>query len=345
MSQMLNPNTSLLRSQLLDSLLQVLPGQVINIASQHPDQISSLLDWHDIEQNTVILFNGDVWRYKDSLEEISRHPKLLNKKVILQHLGYTNTKLSDSLYSISYPCFYWNKIKLSDDFVSLGQELPYGFSCLNNNNNIHRTLLGYQFYKNNLLSDIIFTQNRCNDFYLQRVLEDINELNLDLNIYQDYLKLLPIRHPSELNGFDSTLINCQSIDHEAYHNAYCNIVTESECEEYPYHRDINLPIVTEKSYKPLRSRQVPLMLAARGHIEDLQGLGFELMTDLLPLGFDNMPVLQKIDEIVIIVSKGREFIKDFYFSHLREIQHNYELVNSDKVEKIILQRIESTLND
>jgi hypothetical protein len=290
-----------------------------------------------------VLLNGDVWRYGDRLAEISRHPKLLNKKVILQNLGYTNTNLGDSLYEISYPCWYWSRTKSTDNFAPLDQNLKYGFSCLNNTNNIHRTLLGYQFYKNNLLLDLIFTQNLVDDFYLQRVLEDVDLLGLDLNNYQNFLKLLPIRHPSELNV--TTFANDHSVDHEAYRNAYCNIVTESDCEEYPYYQDVNLPISTEKTYKPFRSKQVPLMLVARGHIEYLQGLGFELMTDLLPSEFDNMPVLQKIDAIVNIVKQGREFIKDFYFSHLREIQHNYELVNSGKVEKIILQRIESTLNE
>ena len=344
----MNTSTSLSPDQQFISLLQLTSGQGINICSQSLDQILSTLDSHDIKQNTVVLLNGDVWRYGDGLAEISRHPKLSTKRVILQTPGYTNTKFDDRLYEISYPSWYWSREKLSKKFVPLDQNLKYGFSCLNNNNSIHRTLLGYQFYSNNLLLDMIFTQNLVNPFYTQRVFEDANELNLDLNSCQDYLKLLPIRHPSELNiDLNSTItsITCQSIDHEAYYNAYCNILVESECEEYPYSQDINLPISTEKTYKPFRSKQVPLMLAARGHIKYLQGLGFELMTDLLPLGFDNMPVLQKINEIVKIVKQGREFIKDFYFSHLKEIQHNYELVNSDKVEKIILQQIESTLNE
>ena len=336
-----NINLSLLETS--GPLLEVLPGQIVGISSQIPDQILSTLDSCDIEQDTVILANYDVWRYKHSLRAISKHPKLLNKKVILQNQGYTNTKLSDNLYEISYLWCYWSRTKITDDFVPLDQNCKYGFSCLNNNNNIHRTLLGYRFYENNLLSDAIFTQNLLNNFYLKRVLEDLKLLDLDLNNYQNYLKLLPIRHPNESNVND--FANDHSIEHEAYYNAYCNIVTESECEEYPYYQDGNLPIVSEKSYKPFRSKQVPLMLAARGHIEYLQGLGFELMTDLLPQGFDNMPVLQKIDKIVKIVKQGREFMKDFYFSHLQEIQHNYELINSDKVEKIILQRIKSTLND
>lgn len=348
----MNPNTSqsiilLHWSNGIIPLLQVVPGQEINISSQPPDQILTRLDSCHINQNTVIFTNGDVWRYSDRLEEISRHPKLLTKKVILQTPGYTNTKFNDRLYEISYPVFYWCKVTSTDAFAPMDQNLKYGFSCLNNNNNIHRTLLGYKLYSNNLLSDMIFSQNLRDSFYTNRVLEDINELNLDLDSYQDYLKLLPIIHSSEshIKNFDARNYSPGSINHEAYHNAYCNIVTESECEQYPYSQDINLPVSTEKTYKPFSSKQVPLMLVARGHIEYLQGLGFELMTDLLPPGFDNMPVLQKIDRIVDIVKQGREFIKDFYFSHLKEIQHNYELINSDKVEKIILQRIKSTLNE
>jgi hypothetical protein len=260
---------------------------------------------------------------------------------VLQTLGYTNTKFNSTQFEISYPRWYWARLKLSNNFVPLEQNLTYGFSCLNNNNNIHRTLLGYYLYKNNLLPDIIFTQNIMNANCLDRVAEDAGELKLDG--YQNYLNLLPIRHCSELNV--DNFANDHTVDHEAYWNAYCNIVTESECEEYPYYRNINLPVCTEKTYKPFLSRQIPLMLAAREHVKYLENLGFEMMTDLLPSNFDNLPVLQRIHEIVAIVKKGREFIKNFYFSHLREIHHNYELVNSDKVEKIVLQRIKDTLND
>ena len=69
-----------------------------------------------------------------------------------------------------------------------------------------------------------------------------------------------------------------------------------------------------------------------------------MMEDLLSAGYDDMPFLQKVDTVVSTVAKGQEFIKDFYFRHLPEIQHNYELVNSDKVENVILQRIKDMLN-
>jgi hypothetical protein len=85
------------------------------------------------------------------------------------------------------------------------------------------------------------------------------------------------------------------------------------------------------------------MLAPRGHIDYLKGLGFEMMEDLLPMGFDQMPVLQKIENIITTVAKGKDFIENFYFNHLREIKHNYELINSTKVEELVYKRIKDII--
>ena len=153
---------------------------------------------------------------------------------------------------------------------------------------------------------------------------------------------MPIRY-NELLDPELNFASDHSINHDAYTKAYCNIVTESECEEYPYSRNINLPVVTEKSYIPFRSGQVPIMLAACGHIAYLKGLGFEMMEDLLPMGYDQMPVLQKIENIITIVAKGKDFIEDFYFNHLREIKYNYALINSTKVEELIIKRIKDIM--
>lgn len=322
----------------------ILPGnekRYIHIGSQFPNDILEILNQQPLgEVDTVVLGNGDVWRYFDDTELIFNHPKLQDKNVFLQTLGYTNTKFN-RYWEISYPLFYWQIKKSTDPFVAKPIDLKYGFSCLNNTNNIHRTLLGYNLYKNNLLNDIIFSQNIAGSEYaLTRVSQESEALNL-LN-FEDYKNLLPIRYNEPLDP-QLNFADDHSINHDAYTKAYCNIVTESECEEYPYERNINLPVITEKSYKPFRSGQIPVMLAAQGHLAYLKSLGFEMMEDLLPAGYDNMNVLQKIDSIVTLVSAGKDFIKDFYFNHLKEIQHNYELVNSNRVEELILQRIKDTL--
>ena len=325
-------------------LLDILPGdnkKVIQISSQLPKDILKMLDQITGTADTVILYNGDVWRYFDAEKEIFNHPNLQDTNVFLQTLEYTNTKFNNRCWKISFPLFYWQVKKSTDRFVAKPNSLKYGFSCLNNTNNIHRTLLGYNLHKNNLLDDIIFSQNIVGEAYaLDRIAQDAECLNL-VN-FEKYRKLLPIRYnePADLN---LNFVNDHSINHDAYTKAYCNIVTETECEEYPYDRNIDLPIITEKSYKPFRAGQIPIMLAARGHIAYLKNLGFEMMEDLLPMDYDQMNVLQKIDTIVAIVSRGNEFIENFYFDHLQEIEHNYQLINSDKVENLILQNIKNIL--
>jgi len=329
-------------------LLDILPGaskKIIQISSQHPEDILKRLNQITGPVDTVLLSNGDVWRYFDVRKKIFDHPNLQNKNVFLQTLGYANIKVNDRCWEISYPLFYWTRQQSTVEYVVKTSGLKYGFSCLNNSNNMHRTILGYRLYENNLLSDIIFSQSILdNGHAIIRASQDAKILNLQN--FEEYRDLLPIRSQMEnipegqkFRGYHNRAVPT----HPAYTQAYCNIVTESECEEYPYSRNINLPVVTEKSYKPLRAGQIPIMLAARGHIAYFKSLGFEMMEDLMPEGYDQMNVLQKITSIVAIVSKGTEFIEDFYFGHLREIRHNYKLVNSNKVEQLILQNIKDIL--
>jgi hypothetical protein len=332
-------------SEDFQQLLNILPGtskKTIGISSQIPVDILKKLDQFTDSVDTVLLTNGDVWRYFDTTEKIFNHSNLKNKNIFLQTLGYTNTKIDTRGWEISYPLYYWKMEKSSSPFISKSSDLAYGFSCLNNSNNMHRTLLGYRLYKNNLLGDIIFSQNIVNDGYA--ISQDAEILNL--KNFEEYRNLLPIRAQMEIIpvGQEFRGVHNYAIPtHPAYTQAYCNIVTESECEEYPYSRNINLPVITEKSYKPFMARQVPIMFAARGHIAYLKELGFEMMEDLLSTGYDQMPVLQKIENIIAIVAKGKDFIEDFYFNHLREIKHNYELINSNKIDDLVLQNIKDIL--
>ena len=163
-------------------------------------------------------------------------------------------------------------------------------------------------------------------------------------ILKDYLKILPVLWNNKMDA-----INDHSVNHPAYRDAYCNIVTESEAAT-----DIeliestvdygHLQVITEKSYKPFISCQIPVILACKGHIRYLKSLGFEMMEDLLPSGYDDMYYLDKITAIGNLVNQGHDYIKEFYFSHVREIEHNYELVTSDKVDNLILQNIKDIIN-
>ena len=320
--------------------------QLISTSSQTPSQILNTLKTIEITSDTVIITNGDVWRYANIEHDIFNHNVLKGKTVLLQTSGYSNIKHNNLHYHISFPMWYWKRTHCTEDFIPLSSDIEYGFSCLNNATSIDRFILGHNLYVNNLLEDMIFSQNLVETNY--EILEqDLN--TLDLPKFHEYENLLPILldeykglGPIDFKNFRNQP-GGTPLDHPAFSNAYCFISVESECEEYPYSRNINLPVVTEKSYKSFITRQIPLVVGARGHYAYLKSLGFEMMEDFLPEGYDDMPFLKKVDAIVSTVAKGKEFAKDFYFSHLPEIQHNYELVNSTKVEELILKRIHTLL--
>ena len=320
--------------------------QLISTSSQTPSQILDTLKTIEITSDTVVLTNGDVWRYFNVEHDIFNHDALQGKTVVLQTSGYSNIKHNNLHYHISFPMWYWKRTHCTEDFIPLSSDIEYGFSCLNNATTNDRFILGHNLYVNNLLEDMIFSQNLVETNY--EILEqDLN--TLDLPKFHEYENLLPILldeykglGPIDFKNFRNQP-GGTPLDHPAFSNAYCFISVESECEEYPYSRNINLPVVTEKSYKSFITRQIPLVVGARGHYAYLKSLGFEMMEDFLPEGYDDMPFLEKVDAIVSTVAKGKEFAKDFYFSHLPEIQHNYELVNSTKVEELILKRIHTLL--
>ena len=142
-----------MRDKIFQPLYDVLPGALANldIGSQRPNDIIKLLDQYNKPFDTMLLNNGDVWRYFDSYNQIFNHPKLINKPVFLQTLGYTNKYFGNSKWELSYPIHYWPRWRLSNSFSPKSNNLNYGFSCLNNRASIDRLVLGYNFYINNLL--------------------------------------------------------------------------------------------------------------------------------------------------------------------------------------------------
>jgi hypothetical protein len=332
-------------------LLPILPGankKVISVGSRLPSEIMRILDNFKSDCDTVVLTNGDVWRYFSAEEEIFNHPNLANKNVFLTSMGYTNEYRGNNHWHISFPFFYFNRQIIP--FAEKSQNLERGFGCLNHRPALHRLILGTKLFKNDLLKHMIFTQSQYNRRDQKSGDLAVNGLESEIlsaiSGFDEYKKCLPIIWDHD--DYDKWLVRGnefrESCEHPAYTDTYCNIVTEAECEEIPYSDNVNLPVVTEKSYKPFIAGQIPIMLAAQGHVAYFKSLGFEMMEDLLPKDYDKINTLEKIDAIINVVANGTEYIKDFYFSHLNEIKHNYDLVSSDKVDNLILQNIKDIIN-
>jgi hypothetical protein len=305
-----------------------------NVGSFMPYQMQQFLDSFNESCDTVLLLD-ELWRHPECTEIIINHPNLAHKNVFMISSGYQNTQLAPRTWMISWPNYFLYSLNLESDFTTKPIDLKFGFNCLNNGTQLHRILLGYQLYQHGVLDQVLFTQN--------------NQQPLDAVIFdtwpnfEKYKNLLPIKLPDPMDPITGNVRDFGPyVYHYSYQDSYCNIVTESETDGFP--NRLNLEQITEKSYKPFVAKQIPIMLASRGHIAYLKGLGFEMMEHLLPPGYDMMWTEEKISAIVDVVSKGRNFIRDFYFAHTKEIEHNHKLWFSGSIKKTIAQRIANTIN-
>lgn len=321
-------------------LEKILPHDTLftSTSSLHPTDIIKHLQ--DLKQQhrtrPVALCNGDVWRYgsdPDLLDFLQNDGRMF----FIITLGYENKFLGTKILEISWPFWYFGRPK-NDPEYDHAISRSFGFSCLNNNSSFHRLVLGCKLFDKCLIDEMIFSQNLTDlpGGYYENLMSEVPRMS-------DYIATLPRRWPDDPS--DDFIKDGNSLLHPAYHQSYCNIVTETEVQDLQFGGAIiDLPITTEKTYKPFRSKQIPVWLAAPGQMHYLKSLGFETMQDLMSENFDRFGIFEKAHEISELVSNGHQYIQDFYHSHIQEIQHNYDLVHSDTVENLLVKRVKDFLN-
>ena len=308
-----------------DSLLKLLPGKkkvLLSISSKQPDEIIELLkslSSHD----TFLLTSIDVWRYGNDSRLIDFFESR-SQQFYIATIGYENKKICHNAYELAYDIFWFSRDLTK--FIQKPGKGTLGFGCLNRTPRFHRTWLGLNLWQKNLLGNMVYS--------LSDVSENADHLKTQLEqepAWQEFCDRVPFRY-LETDG----VFNDHSILHPAY-STYCNIVTESETEFFGYNDRYPTPVITEKSWKPFLSCQIPLYLAAQGHMTYFKKFGLELFEHVLPVEYDDMNTFAKVDAILDLVTNCA--IKEMYFDNLDRIQHNHELVASDKIGKQIVDEI------
>lgn len=277
----------------------------LGISSLPPKDIKTRVQY--FKQNygikNFLLSNTDVYTGEQSnhrleFDQLMEYLSNLDAFFIIQTLGIKDKKIADNIYEISYP--YMFNLKHSDIIKTENRE--YGFSFLNNYPRYFRLELGFYLWNANLLDEIFYTQS----LHGQKPI--IKNTFIPEDKFNEFVQILPRQYEKGKNmEHDHTLNN------PAFSNAYAHIYTESE---------IEMPVVTEKTFKPFMSGQIPIPLACKGHLRYLKNLGFHTFDDLLGQEFDFLDPYYKMLKIKEIVKKGKGFIKDYYLSNLDKIEHN-----------------------
>lgn len=323
-----------IRQHAAKNLQHLITGNKVLIQGLNTDPVKFFTDHFDklpADCDTVLYYALDCWNLWDN-KEIFQHPNIVDKKFFLIGQGYQNRQLNANQFEIASHAFYCHRELSPMQIKAPG--FAKGFGCLNNRASFARLLLGYTFWRNGLLKDIVFSQGITDAWWTVGL--ETPTIVKDIPDFSSYLQLLPIVSGTAIPP-DFT------VDHTAYTHAYCNIVTESEVGDDIYQTSSSrrFEVITEKSFKPFISCQIPLILGCAGHVRCLRNFGFEMMEDLLPADFDSSDSHARIAAIAGVVSQGTEYIENFYFDHLREIKHNYELISSDKVDQQISNNIKN----
>ena len=269
----------------------------LGISSLLPNEIQSRVEYfiQNYGIKNFLLSNTDVYIFDDNLNEWLSNQ---NAFFIIQTLGISDKKIANNVHEICYP--YMFNLEYRNIFTN--KDRDYGFSFLNNYPRYFRIELGYYLWKAKLLDDIFYTQS------LHEQEPVVHNSSIKQNNLKEFLKLLPIQHEKGMNmEHDHTVTN------PAFYNSYAHIYTESEIES---------PVVTEKTFKPFLSGQIPIPLACKGHLSYLKSLGFHTFDDLLGPEFDYSDSYLKMIKIKDIVKKGKRFIKEYYLENLDKIEHN-----------------------
>jgi len=313
----------------IKDLIRQLPGTAttLGIGSMFPEDIVQTLIKSRPTTNFVILYNGDVWRYRDNqvlLDFLNNYPTTF----IIVTIGVDYLKISSNILEVPLPDIF-DMTKNKTKFVY--KRKKYGYSSINNRQSWPRLLLGYQLWRARRLKNIIYSQNLIDGIgnplsgYEQILFESLPE-------HSNFLSLLPVTWNEKRK--DRDYVN--SITHDAFTQSYANIVVETETEFFGHDKRYPTPVVSEKSLKPFLSGQVPVLLAAQGVLAFLEQHGFYLFRDLFPLQYDQTLTEDKVNEIVNLVLHGDAYIEHYYFRNKDALEQNFTHLIESKYQRSIL---------
>lgn len=237
------------------------------------------------------------------------------------------------LQEINYPSWFFVFRKRSFDREFPTHERRYDFSCLNRNPTFHRLVFYTMIKDRGLLNQFIYSfYDRCPyqghkiTSYRYRGLENLVGESLARRC-MDNIQDFPLSWAGEELG-----ANDHSIDHAAYQDAWCNVVTETSA---------LTSFTSEKIWKPLAAGQMFLVVGAPGTLAWLRGLGFHTFDDSYDLKTNFSSRLHQVAECV---NSHRDSARDWYMANRFHVEHNFHWFHSGNVEKSLLDPLVSQLN-
>lgn len=317
-----------------------MPTLVIDInlvtANSLPGYLSTVLDQAQanrimFQQIIVDATQDPITDYDDKTKILDAISRTKGQKIFLA-MSQFSLALHSHLTEINYPSWLFSfKRQTLPEWNT--QKRNYAFSCLNRNPSMHRLILYTKIKNRGLLDQFIYSfYDRCPYQGHQlsarhfRALADFvgeEEANMCLANLQDF----PLSWQGERLG-----INDHTINHPAYQDTWCNIITETSG---------LVSFTSEKIWKPIAAGQLFLVAGAPGTVGWLKRLGFHAFED----HYDSKINLgSRLQLLVDVIERHRDDTAGWWFQNLPAIEHNYHWFHSGNVEKNLLEPTINQLN-
>jgi hypothetical protein len=252
-----------------------------------------------------------------------------------------------------HPDWYFRQKKWAKDNKYLNYdfavERKYNFSCGNRSNyrteKIYNYIECYHRRRADWLTTMYNNEHCPFNVFDQLHLPGLNATQLEL--WNNEIKCNLPYYTYDYDKFE-TYDNPHSTLFPVHLNSYCNLVMEHTME---------VPILSEKSYKPFIAKQIPVYLAAIRAAEALKYLGFDLFYDFI--NHDNYDDLQINDwrvpeNFTMRIDRVHQLIDKLYttnfteFFHLPEtqarLQANQDYFYSDAIDQLCIKHFDKLLN-
>ena len=148
----------------------------------------------------------------------------------------------------------------------------YKISCLNGIPREHRKLVYLKLQEKDYFSDMIFTFGHRPELH-----QNFDNWSLTYQEQEIYNRLPQNVEflPSDRDGIDIT------VNHPAFQETYVNLVTETTIRA-------DIPMLSEKTFKPISTGQLFVLIASPGAIQFLRDIGFDTFDDIIDHSYDQI---------------------------------------------------------
>ena len=299
-------------------------------------------------------FDSDEWYQKRStfIQTVANE---INLPIIILTSDYKLMQKNDTTNRLFFPGWYirqreWANQQGYESFNFLDNR-PYNFSCGNKSNLRSEKIYNYiESYRRKRSDWYITIYNYQHAKISDTLGKDIAGLTKEqIEIWDNEIRGSIPEFKNDLIPPDHFPTSPHSTLFPVHTDSFCNLVMEHSME---------VPILSEKSFKPFIAKQIPVFLAHTGAATAISRLGFDIFYDFIDHNqydfVESIPGYRITENFTLRIDKVHELIDNLYKNNFADfiqdsstkirLKKNQDYFYSNEIDKLCIEHFEDILN-